>query len=63
MGMGGDIFTYQLRSSNNFFGTLYAKNVKNGIIVFKIPKGALSNLNLIYHSEVATETILIPLKV
>ena len=63
MGTEGDIFTYQSSSSDNFFADIPAGSTSNGTIVFQIPTAAASNLRLLYRPEVATETVLMALKV
>jgi phage tail sheath protein FI len=63
MGTEGDTFTYQLNSTDSFYGTVPALGSHNGTIVFQIPKAAASNLRLLYRPEITTETALISLKV
>jgi len=62
MGAEGDIFTYQINNSNGFYGTVPALSSHNGTIVFQIPRAATSNLRLLYRPEIATETVLMSLK-
>lgn len=63
MGAEGDIFTYQSNSSDNFYSPVPASSSRSGTIVFQIPKAATSSLRLFYRSEIATETVLVSLKV
>ena len=63
MGAEGDTFSYQYNSSDNFYGPVAAQSARTGTISFEIPAAAATNLRLLYHSEVATETVLVTLKV
>jgi hypothetical protein len=63
MGAEGDTFSYQYNSSDNFYGPLAAQSARTGTISFQIPAAAATNLRLLYHSEIATETALVSLKV
>jgi hypothetical protein len=63
IGAEGDIFSYQVNSSDNFYGPIPANSSRNGTIVFQIPGAAAHNLHLLYRSEIAAETALVVLNV
>jgi len=63
MGPEGDAFGYQYNSSDNFYGTIAAHTTRSGTIVFQLPTAATSSLRLLYRPEVATETVIILLKI
>lgn len=63
MGAEGDTFSYQYNSSDNFYGPVAAQSTRTGTISFQIPAAAATNLRLLYHSEIATETTLVTLNV
>lgn len=62
MGPEGDTFAYQRNSSDNFYGSISAASTHNGLVVFQVPTAAASSLKLLYRPEVATETVVLPLK-
>ena len=62
-GSEGDTFGYQYNSSDNFYGTIAAHKTRRGTIVFQVPTAATSSLHLLYHPEIATETVIILLKI
>jgi hypothetical protein len=61
IGTGGDFFG-QTNSSDNFYGSITAHTSRSGTITFQLPAAAATNLRLMYRSEVASEALLIPLK-
>jgi hypothetical protein len=63
MSVEGDIFTYQYDSSDHFYDMLPAHCSRDGTVVFQIPTAAASRLQLLYRSEVATESVLMLLKI
>src|SRR5579859_5987832 len=63
MSVEGDTFTYQYNSSDHFYDILSAHSSRDGTVVFQIPKAAASHLQLLYHPEVATESVLMLLKI
>jgi hypothetical protein len=63
MSVEGDIFTYQYGSSDHFYDVLSAHSSRDGTVVFQIPTAAASHLQLLYRPEVATESVLMLLKV
>ena len=62
VGAGGDFFG-QTNSSDNFYGPIAPHTTRNGTITFQLPAAAAKNLRLMYRSEVASEALLIPIKV
>jgi hypothetical protein len=62
MSREGDTFAYQDNSSDHFYDLLSAHSSRNGTVVFQIPKAAATQLQLLYHPEVATESVLMLLK-
>src|SRR6266851_10100909 len=63
IGAEGDTFGYQYNSSDNFYGTIAVHKIRRGTIVFQVPTAATSSLHLLYHPEIATETVIILLKI
>lgn len=61
VGAEGDAFGLQSSVSPNFYGAISPRSQRSGTIVFQVPTGALRGLRLLYRSESATETALIPL--
>ncbi len=62
VGAGGDFFG-QTNSSDNFYGSIAPHTTRSGTITFQLPAAAVKNLRLMYRSEVASEALLIPIKV
>ena len=62
MGSEGDIFGSQYNSSDDFYGSIPAHTTRDGMIAFQIPTAATPGLRLLYRPEVATETVIILLK-
>ena len=62
VGPGGDAFGYQDNSPDGFYRSIGAHASRNGTIEFQIPAAAGSSLYLLYRPEIATETVLTPLK-
>jgi hypothetical protein len=63
MSVEGDIFTYQYGSSGHFYDMLSAHSSRDGTVVFQIPTAAASHLQLLYHPEATTESVLMLLKI
>jgi Domain of unknown function (DUF4352) len=63
MGPEGDIFGYQYNSSDTFYGAIAAHTTRAGMIVFQLPTAATSSLRLLYRPEIASETVIILLKI
>lgn len=61
VGPEGDSFGTQSSVSANFYGSIPPRGSHQGTVVFQVPAGAVKGLRLLYRSEVATETVLIPL--
>lgn len=61
VGAEGDTFGKQTNSSDTFYGTIDAQSDRNGTIVFSVPSAAVKGLRLMYRSEVAGETVFMPL--
>ena len=61
-GAEGDSFGTQSSVSANFSGSIPPHGSRQGTIVFQVPTGAVTGIQLLYRPEVATETTLIPLK-
>ncbi len=61
LGAEGDSFGTQSSVSVGFYGSISTRGSRQGTIVFQVPTGAVKGLRLLYRSEVATETVLIPL--
>lgn len=62
MGAEGDIFSYQSNSSDSFYGAIPAHTTHTGMVVFQVPAAATTGLHLFYRPEVATETVIVLLK-
>lgn len=62
VGAGGDFFG-QTNSSDNFYGPIAPHTTRSGTITFQLPAAASKNLRLMYRSEVASEALLVPIKV
>jgi hypothetical protein len=62
VGAGGDFFG-QTNSSDNFYGPIAPHTIRSGTITFQLPAAAVKNLRLMYRSEVASEALLIPIKI
>lgn len=61
VGAEGDSFGTQSSVSPNFYGSIPSHGSRQGTIVFQVPTGAVKGLGLLFRSDVATETTLIPL--
>ncbi len=59
----GDVFGVQSSATASFFGTIAPHSSRSGTIVFQVPTGAVNGLRLLYRSEIATETVFVPLNV
>lgn len=60
-GAEGDAFGIQSSVTANFYGSIPAQSNRRGTIVFQVPAGAVKGLRLLYHPEITTETVLLPL--
>jgi hypothetical protein len=63
IGREGDTFGYQDNSSDTFSGTIGAHASRRGLLEFRIPSAAASDLYLLYRPEIARETVLTRLKI
>ena len=63
MSAEGDTFTYQYKSSDNFYDVVPAHSSRDGAVVFLIPKAAASHVQLLYRPEVVMESVLMLLTV
>ena len=63
IGPEGDTFGYQDNSSDTFYGPIAAHTTRSGTIMFQVPIAATSSLRLLYRPEIATETVIILLKI
>jgi hypothetical protein len=63
LGAEGDAFGAQSSVTANFYGAIPPQGQRQGTIVFQVPTGAVKGLRLLYRSEVAAETVLLPLNV
>ena len=57
----GDAFGLQSGTNSSFFGTIAPQQSRQGTLVFQVPTAALRGMRLLFRSEIATETVLIPL--
>ncbi len=62
-GAEGDAFGLSANTTGSFFGSIDASNSRNGTIVFQVPTGATKSLKLFFRSDVANESVFIPLTV
>jgi hypothetical protein len=62
VGAGGDFFG-QTNSSDNFYGPIASHTTRSGTITFQLPAAAIKNLRLMYRPEVASEALLMPVRV
>ncbi|MFL5662454.1 MAG: DUF4352 domain-containing protein [Ktedonobacteraceae bacterium] len=63
IGPEGDTFAYQYNSSDDFYGTITTRMIHRGLVVFQVPTAATSSMSLLYRPEVATETVIVQLKI
>lgn len=63
LGAEGDTFGLSTTTAASFFGGIDANAQRSGTLVFQVPSSAATKLRLLYRSEVATETTLIPLNI
>jgi hypothetical protein len=59
----GDTFGLQSGTNSSFFGNIARQTARKGTLVFQVPTAALGGIRLLFRSEIATETVFIPLKV
>lgn len=59
----GDTFGLQAGINSNFFGSIPPGKSLKGTLVFQVPTAALGGIQLLFRSEIATETVFILLKV
>jgi hypothetical protein len=62
VGPEGDVFGHQDNSSDDFYGTVAARTTRSGTISFRVPSAARSGLRLLYRPEVATQTVIVSLR-
>jgi hypothetical protein len=58
MNSGGDIFSYQVNSTDSFYGTIGAHTSHTGMIGFQVPVAATSALYLLYRPGTGMEAVL-----
>ena len=58
IGQGGDVFSYQDNSSDNFYLPIDPRTSRTGLIEFEIPAAAAKGLQLLYRPDVATDTVI-----
>jgi uncharacterized protein DUF4352 len=58
VGQGGDVFSYQDNSSDNFYLPIDPHTSRTGLIEFEIPAAAAKSLQLLYRPDVATDTVI-----
>lgn len=58
IGQGGDVFSYQDNSSDDFYLPIDAHTSRTGLIEFEIPAAAAKGLQLLYRPDVATDTVI-----
>jgi hypothetical protein len=63
IGAEGDTFGLQSNNVANFFGSIAAHSERSATLAFQVPTATLSQLRLLYRSEVATETVFVALHV
>ena len=61
VGAEGDVFGLPASTTSPFFGPIASGSSKSGTLTFQIPAAAVSNLRLLYRSEVASETVFVAL--
>jgi hypothetical protein len=59
----GDSFGLQTGTNSSFFGNIAPQASRNGTLVFQVPTAALVGIRLLFRSEIAAETVFIPLNV
>lgn len=63
IGAEGDTFGTQSSVTPGFYGAIAPGKERTGTIVFQVPTGAVQGLRLLFRPEVATDTLLLPLRV
>ncbi|MFL5625754.1 MAG: DUF4352 domain-containing protein [Ktedonobacteraceae bacterium] len=63
IGSEGDMFGFQSSATASFFGTIAPHASRSGTIVFQVPTAAISGLRLLFRSELADETVFVPLTI
>jgi hypothetical protein len=58
----GDTFGLQSGTNSSFFGNIARQTARKGTLVFQVPTAALGGIRLLFRSEIAAETVFIPLK-
>ena len=61
LGSEGDAFGLPATTTSSFFGSIASNSSRSGTIVFQVPAGAIKGLHLLYRSNVATETVFLPI--
>ena len=59
----GDAFGLQSGTHSSFFGNIAPEKSRKGTLVFQVPAAALGGIQLLFRSEIATETVFIALNV
>ncbi len=59
----GDTFGLQSGTNSSFFGNIARQTSRKGTLVFQVPTAALGGIRLLFRSEIAAETVFIPLNV
>ena len=57
----GDSFGLQSNTNSIFFSNITQQMSRKGTLVFQVPTAALSGIRLLFRSEIAAETVFIPL--
>lgn len=63
IGAEGDTFGTQSSVTSGFYSAIAPGQERTGTIVFQVPTGAVRGLRLLFRPEVATDTLLLPLRV
>lgn len=63
VGSEGDMFGFQSSATASFFGAIAPHASRSGTIVFQVPTAAISGLRLLFRSELAVETVFVPLNI
>ena len=63
MAAEGDAFGLQSGTNSSFFSKIAPQKSRNGTLVFQVPTAALGGIRLLFRSDIATETVFIPLNV
>lgn len=58
IGRGGDVFSYQDNSSDDFYLPIDPHTSRTGLIEFEIPAAAAQGLQLLYRPDAPTDTVI-----